>query len=147
MRDLLQHNFLWSGTIGRKAGGHMDLQTVINNVADKIKDSANVRVVFGEPIDTQGVTIIPVATVKLAGGGGGGNKLAESSDGSVSPDKGMGMGVRLTTTPVGYIEVRDGEATMIDIVDKNKLAVGGLIIGGLVVLTFAKLFVWKAKHR
>jgi uncharacterized spore protein YtfJ len=133
----------------------MDVKSVMDNVSERIKQTANVSVVFGEPVVTGNITIIPVATVKLAGGGGGGTgqkgkeNAAAQLDGEDShkDGKGMGMGLRLTTSPVGYIEIRDGKATMVDIVDKNKLAVGGLVIGGLILMTFAKVFAKKLKNR
>ncbi len=124
----------------------MDVQSVINSVTERVKDTANVRIVFGDPIESREVTIIPVASVIVAGGGGGGIKTSDKEQAD-DGERGMGLGLRVTTTPIGYIEIRDGEATMVDIVDKNKLAIGGLIIGGALLLTFAKLAVWKSKHR
>jgi uncharacterized spore protein YtfJ len=125
----------------------MDAQTVIDMVTRRVKETANVNVVFGDPIESQGATLIPVACVTVSGGGGGGmGRPKGATDDSAEKDKGMGMGLHVTTAPVGFIEVRDGEARMVDIVDKNKLAVGGLIVGGLVVLTMAKLMAWKVKH-
>ncbi len=124
----------------------MDVQTVINSVTERVKDTANVRVVFGDPVEARDVTIIPVAAVKVSGGGGGGFKPSTDA-GDEAGDQGMGLGLHVTSTPIGYIEIRDGEATMVDIVDKNKLALGGLIIGGALLLTAAKVFAWKAKHR
>lgn len=126
----------------------MDVQSVIDSVTARIKETANVRVVFGDPVEVRDVTIIPVATVAVTGGGGGGISAADADDRSNDDqERGLGLGMHITSTPVGYIEVRDGEATMVDIVDKNKLAIGGLIIGGALLLTFAKLITWKIKHR
>lgn len=130
----------------------MKVQEVIDKVTERVKDTANVKVVFGDPIEARDVTIIPVASVKFSGGGGGGmgtegleNDEAEAA-GHKGKGSGMGIGMQVTTSPVGYIEVRDGEATMVDIVDKNKLAMATAVTGGLLLLMFAKLFVWKAKH-
>ena len=131
----------------------MDVKSVMNSVSERIKETANVNVVFGEPVVTGNVTIIPVATVKLAGGGGGGmgqrGAYAVEADGEENrkDGKGMGIGLKLTTSPVGYIEIRVGKATMVDIIDKNKLALGGLVISGVILLTFAKVFAKKLKNR
>ncbi len=131
----------------------MNVTDIINSVTERAKETANVRVVFGDPIETDTLTIIPVASVKISGGGGGGNRHGKDSDRQdeleaiTDSDKGMGLGLQVVTTPIGYIEVRDGQAQFVDIVDKNKLAFGGLVVGGLLLLTAAKLLTWKVKHR
>lgn len=130
----------------------MNVTEIINSVTERAKETANVRVVFGDPIETDGLTIIPVACVKISGGGGGGNRNASDSQQDelqtvTDSDRGMGLGLQVVATPIGYIEVRDGQAQFTDIVDKNKLAFGGLIVGGLLLLTAAKLLTWKVKHR
>ncbi len=132
----------------------MDAKDIIASVTDKLKQTANVDVVFGSPVEASGLTIIPVACVRITGGGGGGSGPARSQDSDDEPvtkssdmGNGMGLGLHVTTTPIGYIEVIDGEARFVDIVDKNKLAVGGVVIGGLLLLTAAKLLSWKIKHR
>lgn len=122
----------------------MDVQTVVKNVTEQIQNTANVRAVFGEPITADGMTLIPVACVKVSGGGGGGRKAAE---GDAGKDTGMGLGVSVTAAPVGFIEIRDGEARMVDIVDKNKIGMAGMVVGGLLLLTAAKLAVWKVRRR
>ncbi len=131
----------------------MNVTDVINSVTERAKETANVRVVFGDPIETDGLTIIPVATVKISGGGGGGNRSGKSPsqqdelEAITDSDKGMGLGLQVVATPIGFIEVRDGQAQFTDIIDKNKLAFGGLVVGGLLLLTAAKLLTWKVKHR
>lgn len=131
----------------------MNVTDIINSVTERAKETANVRVVFGDPIETDMLTIIPVACVKISGGGGGGNRRGKDSaqqdevEAVTDSDKGMGLGLQVVTMPIGYIEVRDGQAQFVDIVDKNKLAFGGLVVGGLLLLTAAKLLTWKVKHR
>lgn len=132
----------------------MEVKDIIASVSDRVKDTANVNVVFGTAVEASGLTIIPVACVKVMGGGGGGSGPARSQDvddeavtKSVDMGNGMGLGLHVTTTPIGYIEVTNGEARFVDIVDKNKLALGGVLIGGLAILTAVKLLSWKIKHR
>ncbi len=131
----------------------MNVTEIINSVTERAKETANVRVVFGDPIETDGLTIIPVASVKISGGGGGGNRNGKDSarqdelEAVTDSDRGMGLGLQVVATPIGYIEIRDGQAQFTDIVDKNKLAFGGLVVGGLLLLTAAKLLTWKVKHR
>ena len=122
----------------------MDTQAVIKNITEQVEKTANVRTVFGEPIETDGLTLIPVACVRVSGGGGGGRK---PSEGDKEREGGMGMGLSVMAAPVGFIEVRDGEATMVDIVDKNKIGMAAVVAGGLVLLTTLKLLGWRMRRR
>jgi uncharacterized spore protein YtfJ len=60
------------------------------------------RRVYAEPVERDGVTIIPAASI--AGGGGGGSQ----GDGNGSSDGGVGFG--LVGKPVGAWVVKDGSA-------------------------------------
>ena len=48
------------------------MTTQLEEILDKARHSASVRDVYGDPIEKDGITIIPVARVTGAGGGGGG---------------------------------------------------------------------------
>lgn len=60
--------------------------------------TANAKYIYAEPIERDGVTIVPVAKA-IYGLGGGGKKDGEEGSG--------GGGVVLK--PVGYIEIKNGE--------------------------------------
>ena len=129
----------------------MSPEEIISTITDRVKDTANVKVVFGEPVTAAGVTIIPVATVKVAGGGGGGGggkgrgKLpAENAE---ALETGMGLGLQVSAKPLGYIEVKDGAARLVPIVDVTKVAVVGLVAAGLTLITFGKLSLRREKLR
>jgi uncharacterized spore protein YtfJ len=66
------------------------------------------RAVFGEPVERGGVTVIPLAAARMAFGGGAG-KGADNA-GFRGGDGGGGGGLA-SVRPVGYITIRDGEAT------------------------------------
>ena len=102
----------------------MKAKEVVDEVTAKVQKTANVKVVFGDPIEKDTLTIIPVATTKVSGGGGGGVDDAKKSGG-------MGLGLNVTTTPIGYIKIEGGSATFVDIIDKSKLAAGGMVVGAL----------------
>jgi uncharacterized spore protein YtfJ len=57
--------------------------------------------IFGEAVEREGVTVIPVATARLGFGGGGGSRGAEDQR------SGRGGGGGVVISPVGYIELRD----------------------------------------
>lgn len=125
----------------------MTPEEIISTITDRVKDTANVRVVFGDPVESGGVTVIPVASVKIAGGGGGGRGKSNilPVEGEEAPEGGVGLGLQITAKPLGYIEVKEGSARLIPIVDVTKVAIGSMIAGTLALMTVAKLFVRRAK--
>jgi uncharacterized spore protein YtfJ len=78
---------------------------VLRRIAETVGDKANVSTIFGEPVERDGISVIPVARAKLAFGGGGGGGGRGNDEGS-----GGGGGGGLIVSPVGYIEVRSDSA-------------------------------------
>src|SRR5438874_8383842 len=75
----------------------MNDKTFVERIADIIQVNANAKQVYGEPVERDGTTIIPVARVQWGFGGGGlGRGAAERGGG--------GGGARATA--IGYIELR-----------------------------------------
>lgn len=66
-----------------------DFSAEMATVTERLQDSANARTVFGDPVERDGRTVIPVARVAYGFGGGFGDQQggAESSEG-----KGGGTG-------------------------------------------------------
>lgn len=79
---------------------------LLDQLAARLHGSASVTAVYGEPVERQGVTIIPVAKVSLGFGGGAGIETKESK----SSSGGGGGGGGASATPLGYIEIKDGTA-------------------------------------
>lgn len=75
-------------------------ETFVERLANQFGITANAKHIYAEPIERQGVTVIPVAKAKYAFGGGGGKKDGE---------EGSGGGGGVAVTPVGYIEIKNGE--------------------------------------
>ncbi len=113
----------------------MNVDEVIEKVTNVIEENANVKVVFGEPVEEKGVTVIPVAKTSVKGGGGVGTSSDEDGP---EEGKGMGMGLMVDTTPVGYIKVKDGDAEFVEILDKSKLMLAGTIVGGIVLMLLGR---------
>lgn len=74
---------------------------LLQRIGETVGDKAKVSTIFGEPVEREGVTVIPVAKAKFGFGGGGGA-------GKQGPGRGGGGGAAVK--PLGYIEVRDGTA-------------------------------------
>ncbi len=81
----------------------------LDNLAQKIGATARASTIFAEPVERDGVLVIPVARARWGLGGGGGTD-AKGNEGS-------GGGGGLTITPVGYIEVKNGNAQFKPIYD------------------------------
>jgi uncharacterized spore protein YtfJ len=79
-------------------------EELLQRIGRTVGDRASVSTVFGEAIEREGITVIPVARARFGFGGGGG--------GAYEPDGGSGGGGGggAVVSPVGYIEVRAGAA-------------------------------------
>src|SRR4029077_8158 len=87
------------------------------NLIERIAQSihADAKQVYGEPVERDGTTIIPVARVQWGFGGGGWGRGAGERGGGGGG--GGGGGVR--ATPAGYIELRDGTSRFRPIIDPS----------------------------
>ena len=91
----------------------------VDEMMEGVRDAISVKRVFGDPIEAEGVTIVPAARV---GGGGGGGGDSEHNGGG-----GFGLGGR----PVGAYVIRDGQVTWRPAVDVNRM-IGLAFLLGLV---------------
>ncbi len=80
----------------------------IGTMAEKLGAVARAATVFGEPVERDGITVIPVAKARWAFGGGGGQRKDEGDGGKQEDGAGGGGGVQVT--PVGFIEIKNTEA-------------------------------------
>ena len=74
---------------------------LLQRIGETVGDKAKASTIFGEPVEREGITVIPVAKAKFGFGGGGG-------EGKPGPGHGGGGGAAVS--PLGYIEVHDGAA-------------------------------------
>ncbi len=75
----------------------------LTRLIDKVTLGANARMIYGEPVERDGVTVIPVGKLRWGLGGGEGSGSEKDSSGS-----GGGGGGGITVSPVGFIEIKDG---------------------------------------
>jgi uncharacterized spore protein YtfJ len=73
----------------------------MDHIASTLTSAFNSKIIFSDPIEKDGVTVIPVAKVIYGLGGGTGTR---------AHDKGEGGGGGFFAKPVGYIELRNGTA-------------------------------------
>lgn len=101
----------------------------LSSIVDQIREHANVETIYGEPVERDGKTVIPVAKIAYGFGGGygseGGSELGE--DGHDGEGGGIGAGVK--ATPAGVVEITDYETRFIKFSDMKKIAaIAGLFL-------------------
>jgi uncharacterized spore protein YtfJ len=94
---------------------------LLERLAERFGGRASVGTVFGAPVAAEGVTVVPVARVTFGLGGGGGRDKQVSRNG-----EGLGVGGGAHARPVGFIEIRNGEATFKPIKEQRPETLYGL---------------------
>ena len=85
----------------RRAGGTA-IDGFVERMAERVGGKASVRAVFGDPIERDGITVIPVARVRWGFGGGAGRG---PNDEEGLSGAGTGGGGGATADPIGYLEI------------------------------------------
>jgi len=94
----------------------MEITEMIEQLADDLKSYASTSSIFGEPIEIQGATVIPVSKMSVGYGGGGGEG-EEASSGDKGGGGGAGGGVKIE--PAALIIAQDGEVSVVPIKAKD----------------------------
>ncbi|HEU6444714.1 MAG TPA: hypothetical protein VFL61_06625 [Gaiellaceae bacterium] len=87
----------------------------VEEILEGARDAINVRRVYGDPVEQEGVTVIPAAAV---GGGGGGGGDSEQNGGA-------GFGLR--AKPAGAYVIRGQEVTWVPAVDVSRIVLYSLV--------------------
>ncbi|GAB1516676.1 spore germination protein GerW family protein [Actinophytocola sp. KF-1] len=97
----------------------------IEELFAKARNSVEARMVFAEPIEKDGMTVIPAARVAVGGGGGNGRDK--------HGQQGEGGGLGLTARPVGAYVIADGTLRWEPAVDTTRIlaVAGSVIVAGL----------------
>jgi uncharacterized spore protein YtfJ len=92
----------------------------VTELLDKAKDTVTVKRVFGEPIEKDGVVVVPVAVIYAGGGGGSGGE---------GPTLGSGGGFGFHARPVGVYVISGGNVRF-----QPAVGVGTILFGAWLVL-------------
>lgn len=102
-------------------------------IADS-RDAFTVKRVYGEPYQSNGVTLIPAASIRGGFGGGEG-------EGSEDTPAGSGGGMGISARPVGAFQIKGDEVNWLPAVDVSRIIVMGqvvVIIAALVIRSIAR---------
>ena len=111
-------------------------RTTLDRIAERLATSASARAAFGEPVERDGITVIPVARIRWGFGGGSGPAKAADEP---AKSEGSGGGGGVSATPLGYIELHDGQAKFVRIRDITSLIPLVLVSGMSLWLVFTGL--------
>ena len=93
-----------------------------DEIVTRVGDQLGIRRVFGEPVERDGLTVIPVA-VAVGGGGGG-----------TGPDEqGTGAGFGGMVRGIGVYAISNGQVRFVPAIDTTALAALGVLLTGMVL--------------
>jgi uncharacterized spore protein YtfJ len=106
--------------------------TQFGDLLAETKDLVTVKKVFGEPYQSNGVTLIPAAAV--IGGMGGGE-----GDGDDSTPAGRGGGLGIAARPVGAYRIKGDDVAWIPAVDLTRVIVTSQIVAIVALLVIRSI--------
>jgi uncharacterized spore protein YtfJ len=104
---------------------------LLATLADRLGAHFTASTVFGAPVERDGVTVIPVATVRFGFGGGSGSDPSKGKN-----EQGTGGGGGGAGAPAGYIEIRGDRTRFVPVVHPARMLalVAGTILAALLIL-------------
>ncbi len=113
-------------------------------LATRIGENVNVSAVFAQPIERDGVTVIPVARILW---GVGDSRIGTSPQAvKEGTQEVVGKGVGASISPIGYIELKDGKASFKPIFGFATI-LWMQFVGGVLTLMILRRFDEILRHR
>jgi uncharacterized spore protein YtfJ len=106
---------------------------VLATLAEQVGARFSASTVFGAPVERDGVTVIPVATIRFGIGGGAGSDPGKGQEGQGGGGAGQG-------SAAGYIEIKDGRTRFVPVVQPARMVLlfGTMLLAGLAILRTAR---------
>ncbi len=98
-------------------------------VLEQARETLTVRRVFGEPIERDGVVVVPVASVR-GGAGAGSGESGEPAERAGGGGGGWGISAR----PAGVYVISGGDVRWQPALDLNRVILGGQIVAVIALL-------------
>ena len=96
---------------------------LLSMLADRVGARVSASTVYGAPVESDGVTVVPVAVARFVIGGGSGSDPSKRQEG----EGGVGGG---TVSPAGYIELKEGHSRFVPIVPPTRMV--ALVLGAAI---------------
>jgi uncharacterized spore protein YtfJ len=109
----------------------MELPEVFGRAAE----AGQVRRVFGEPIEREGLTVLPTAAVRGGAGGGQGRGPKEGG----SDGEGAGGGYGFIAKPAGVFVIRGDQVEWRPALDLGRVILGGQLVAVAALLVLRSL--------
>jgi uncharacterized spore protein YtfJ len=113
----------------------------VEELMDQARDTITVKRVFGDPIERDGITIIPVA--RVTGGAGGGEGFGPTAAGQPSEGAqmagGSGSGFGVHAVPAGAYVIRDGAVRWEPAFDLNRAVLLGSCVAFVALLVLRSI--------
>jgi len=116
-----------------------EIQKLLDAFAD-LRENANVNACFGEAMTVGRRTIIPVAKVSY-GFGMGAEQEPPSDVESLGTSAHGPYGGGMKSSPLGVIEVTEGETRIEPVINEQKVALLGMLVGAWSVFWLARALV------
>ncbi|HEV8352769.1 MAG TPA: spore germination protein GerW family protein [bacterium] len=113
----------------------MFLDELMKRFAD-MQTQATAKTVVGEPMQINGRTIIPLASVSYGFGMGGGQGPKGEAGKDAPVGGGGGGGARIE--PVAFLEITDGALKIQPVVNVNRIAIVALLVAGWAAFWFSR---------
>jgi uncharacterized spore protein YtfJ len=113
----------------------MGATEMLQKMGDSLGATANVKSVFGDPIQVNGKTVVPIATVAYGFGAGGGTSRGKGDESGANAEGGGGGG-GVRAFPAGALEITTDGTRFIPFHDRRWLAcafAAGALIGSLLL--------------
>jgi uncharacterized spore protein YtfJ len=128
-----------------------EIQKLLDTLND-LRKKAHVNTCFGEPVSTEGRTIIPIASVSCGFGMGiGGKKDAKTGSEDTDTDQGEresesgegggGGGGGMKVHPLGVIEVTSKGTRVKPVVDQQKVTLASILLTGWITFWVASTLI------
>jgi uncharacterized spore protein YtfJ len=100
----------------------MNATEMLEKISESLGSTATVKTVFGEPIQIEGKTVVPVAKVAYGFGAGGGRGPMKHNGDSAEQPEGGGGGGAARAFPAGALEITQKQTRFIPYTDMRWLA-------------------------
>ena len=88
------------------------LGDILQEAMGKVREMVDANIIVGQPIISEGVTLIPISKVSFGFGGGGGDYTPKSGT-EKNLTAGLGAGVKIT--PVAFLVVKEGTVRVLPV--------------------------------